>query len=331
APIGSPMRKIAAALSAGCALILKPAEETPAGAFHIAQALVDAGLPPGGGKLLFGDPVEISRTLVESDTVRMLTFTGSVPVGRQLAQMAAAQLKPCLLELGGHAPVIVCADTDPVAVAGLAAQAKANNTGQICVSPTRFLVAENIFEAFVQAFAEKARAVVIGDGLAQGTHIGPLTNARRRQDIERLVDDARARGARVLCGGERPPGKGYFYPLTVLADVPEGAQVLREEPFGPIAIINRFAQLDDAIAQANALNVGLAAYAFTNNADVQEQLAAQIEAGSLAINTFTVSSAETPFGGVKDSGFGREGGAHSLDAYTVLKSVMQASHAQVLA
>lgn len=331
APIGSPMRKIAAALSAGCALILKPAEETPAGAFHIAQALVDAGLPPGVLNVLFGDPGEISRTLVESDTVRMLTFTGSVAVGRQLAQMAAARLLPCLLELGGHAPVIVCADTDPVAVARLAVKAKANNTGQICVSPTRFLVAESIFEAFVQAFAAQARAVVIGDGLAQDTHIGPLTNARRRQDIERLVDDARTRGARVLCGGERPPGKGYFYPLTVLADVPEGAQVLREEPFGPIAIINRFSQLDDAIAQANALNVGLAAYAFSNNADVQEQLAAEIEAGSLAINTFFVSSAETPFGGVKDSGFGREGGAHSLDAYTVVKSVMQASHAQVLA
>ncbi len=331
APIGSPMRKIAAALSAGCALILKPAEETPAGAFHIAQALVDAGLPPGVLNVLFGDPGEISRTLVESDSVRMLTFTGSVAVGRQLAQMAAARLKPCLLELGGHAPVIVCADTDAVAVARLAVKAKANNTGQICVSPTRFLVAENIFEAFVQAFAEQARAVARGDGLAPDTHIGPLTNARRRQDIERLVDDARTRGARELCGGERPPGKGYFYPLTVLADVPAGAQVLREEPFGPIAIINRFSQLDDAIAQANALNVGLAAYAFSNDADVQEQLAAEIEAGSLAINTFSVSSAETPFGGVKDSGFGREGGAHSLDAYTVVKSVMQASHAQVLA
>lgn len=331
APIGSPMRKIAAALSAGCALILKPAEETPAGAFHIAQALVDAGLPPGVLNVLFGDPGEISRTLVESDSVRMLTFTGSVAVGRQLAQMAAARLKPCLLELGGHAPVIVCADTDAVAVAKLAVKAKANNTGQICVSPTRFLVAENIFEAFVQAFAEQARAVACGDGLAPDTHIGPLTNARRRQDIERLVGDARTRGARVLCGGERPPGKGYFYPLTVLAEVPEGAQVLREEPFGPIAIINRFSQLDDAIAQANALNVGLAAYAFSNNADVQERLAAEIEAGSLAINTFSVSSAETPFGGVKDSGFGREGGAHSLDAYTVIKSVMQASHAQVLA
>ena len=346
APIGSPMRKIAAALSAGCALILKPAEETPAGAFHIAQALVDAGLPPGVLNVLFGDPGEISRTLVESDSVRMLTFTGSVAVGRQLAQMAAARLKPCLLELGGHAPVIVCADTDPVAVARLAVKAKANNTGQICVSPTRFFVAENIFDAFVQAFSDQARAVVCGDGLPQDglpqeglpqdglpqdTHIGPLTNARRRQDIERLVDDARTRGARVLCGGERPAGKGYFYPLTVLADVPEGAQVLREEPFGPIAIINRFSQLDAAIAQANALNVGLAAYAFSNNADVQEQLAAQIEAGSLAINTFTVSSAETPFGGIKDSGYGREGGAHSLDAYTVVKSVMQASHAQVLA
>jgi len=331
APVGSPMRKIAASLAAGCALILKPAEETPAGAFHIAQALMDAGLPAGVLNLLFGDPAEISQGLIESDAVRLVTFTGSVAVGRHLAEMAAAQLKPCLLELGGHAPVIVCGDADPVKVAKLAVKAKANNTGQICVSPTRFLVQEDIFEAFALAFAEQASQVVVGDGFAPEMHMGPLTNAKRVQDVERLVGDARKRGARVLSGGERPSGKGYFYPLTVLANVPEGAQVLHEEPFGPIAIINSFKTVDEALAKANALKVGLAAYAFTNDADAMERLTAGLEAGSLAINTFQVSSAETPFGGIRDSGYGREGGAESLDAYSIVKSVMQASYAQVLA
>lgn len=331
APVGSPMRKIAASLAAGCALILKPAEETPAGAFHIAQALVDAGLPAGVLSLLYGNPAEISQRLIESDVVRLVTFTGSVGVGRHLARMAGAQLKPCLLELGGHAPVIVCSDVDPVKVAQLAVKAKANNTGQICVSPTRYLVDERIFEKFVQAFADQANQVVIGDGFAQDAHIGPLTNAKRVQDIERLVDDARAKGARVLSGGQRPQGKGFFYPLTVLADVPAGAQVLGEEPFGPIAIINRFRTLEEALSIANGLNVGLAAYAFTNDADAMQQLSDGLEAGSLAINTFQVSSAETPFGGIKDSGYGREGGAESLDAYSVVKSVMQASYAQVVA
>ena len=331
APVGSPMRKIAASLSAGCALILKPAEETPAGAFHIAQALVDAGLPAGVLNVLFGDPAEISKVLIESEAVRLVTFTGSVAVGRHLAKMAAAQLKPCLLELGGHAPVIVCGDADPVKVARLAVKAKANNTGQICVSPTRYLVQENIFESFAQAFAEQASQVVVGDGFATETHMGPLTNAKRVQDVERLVEDARDKGARVLSGGKRPAGKGYFYPLTVLANAPDEARVLQEEPFGPIAIINSFKTVDEALAKANALKVGLAAYVFTKDADTMEKLTAGLEAGSLAINTFQVSAAETPFGGVKDSGYGREGGAESLDAYSIVKSVMQANYAQVLA
>ena len=331
APVGSPMRKIAASLAAGCALVLKPAEETPAGAFHIAQALMDAGLPAGVLSLLYGDPSEISQKLIESEAVRLVTFTGSVGVGRQLAKMAGAQLKPCLLELGGHAPVVVCGDVDPVKVAQLAVKAKANNTGQICVSPTRYFVQEEIFEQFAQAFAEQAARVAIGDGFSKDADIGPLTNAKRVQDIERLVDDARDKGAKVLSGGRRPDGKGYFYPLTVLADVPSEAQVLSEEPFGPIAIINSFKTLDEALVKANSLNVGLAAYAFTNDADAIEKLSEGLEAGSLAINTFQASSAETPFGGIKDSGFGREGGAESLDAYSVVKSVMQANYSKVLA
>ncbi|MPN24955.1 Alpha-ketoglutaric semialdehyde dehydrogenase [bioreactor metagenome] len=190
---------------------------------------------------------------------------------------------------------------------------------------------ESIFEQFAQAFAEHAGEVVIGDGFAKDAHIGPLSNAKRVQDIERLVDDARDKGARVLCGGARPERKGFYYPLTVLADVPDEAQVLIEEPFGPIAIINSFTTLDDALSKANALNVGLAAYAFTNDADAMNKLSDGLEAGSFAINTFQASSAETPFGGVKDSGYGREGGAESLDAYSIVKSVMHANYSQVMA
>lgn len=322
APVGSPMRKISAALAAGCSLVLKPAEETPAGAFHIAQALVDAGLPAGVLTLVYGDPAQISTTLIADPAVRLVSFTGSVPVGRHLAALASQHLKPSLMELGGHAPVLVCADADPRTVAAMAVRAKANNAGQICVSPTRFYVHERIFGAFADAFAQAARQVRTGSGLEPGTQMGPLTNRRRVEDVQSLVDDARNAGARVLCGGQRPPGPGYFYPLTVLADVPAHARILREEPFGPVAVVNRVASLQEALTQANALPLGLAAYGFTHDADTVEALSSGLQAGSIAINTFQVSSAETPFGGVKDSGFGREGGEESLQAYLSVKSVM---------
>lgn len=322
APVGSPMRKISAALAAGCSLVLKPAEETPAGAFHIAQALVDAGLPRGVLGLVYGDPAQISQTLIADPQVRLVSFTGSVPVGRQLAALASQHLKPSLMELGGHAPVIVCDDVDPVRVAQMAVRAKANNAGQICVSPTRFFVQARVFDAFVGAFAAAAREVRVGPGLDPASQMGPLTNRRRVQDIEALVDDARAAGARVLAGGQRAPGPGYFYPLTVLADVPAQARILREEPFGPVAVVNRIDTLHEGLALANALPFGLAAYGFTHHSDRAEALSAGLQAGSVAINTFQVSSAETPFGGVKDSGFGREGGAESLQAYMTVKSVM---------
>lgn len=322
APVGSPMRKISAALAAGCSLVLKPAEETPAGAFHIAQALVDAGLPAGVLNLVYGDPAAISSTLIADPAVRLVSFTGSVPVGRHLAALAGQHLKPSLMELGGHAPVIVCADADPREVAARAVRAKANNAGQICVSPTRFHVHERVFDAFVEAFAQAARQIRIGPGTDPATQMGPLTNRRRVEEVEALVEDARNAGARVLSGGHRPPGAGYFYPLTVLADAPAHARVLREEPFGPVAAVNRVASVEEALAQANALPFGLAAYGFTHDANTVEALSAGLQAGSIALNTFQVSSAETPFGGVKDSGFGREGGDESLQAYLSVKSVM---------
>lgn len=323
APFASPMRKIAGALAAGCSLVLKPAEETPASAWFIAQALQDAGLPAGVFNLVYGNPEEVSSTLIADPAVRMVTFTGSVSVGRKLSALAGQYLKPAIMELGGHAPVLICRDADPVAVAAKALVAKSVNSGQICVSPTRFFVEEPVFESFVQAFAEGARAVRVGNGLDAASQMGPLTNGRRVAAIHELVEDARSRGARVLAGGEKPAGPGYFYPLTVLANVPDDARVMREEPFGPLAVVNPIANLDEGIARANELPLGLAAYAFTESVKNLDAISTRVEVGSLAINHFSVSSSETPFGGVKDSGFGREGGIEGVEAYTVIKSISQ--------
>ncbi|MBW4656959.1 MAG: NAD-dependent succinate-semialdehyde dehydrogenase [Kaiparowitsia implicata GSE-PSE-MK54-09C] len=320
-PMSQPARKIAGALAAGCSIILKAAEETPAGAMHIAHALHDAGLPPGVFNLVFGIPAEISQYLIPQEQTRLIAFTGSTAVGKHLTRIAADHMKPVLMELGGHAPVIVCDDVDPVAAALVSATRKARNTGQVCTSPTRFFVQKPIYEAFARTFAEKARSVVVGNGLDSATQMGPLANYRRIEAMEMLVADARAKGARVLAGGERIGNSGYFFPVTVLADVPDDARAMREEPFGPLALISPVSSLDEAIAKANSLPFGLAAYAFTHSASNADRLADEIEAGNVSINTLEASVAETPFGGVKDSGYGREGGAEGLSHYTIIKNV----------
>jgi succinate-semialdehyde dehydrogenase/glutarate-semialdehyde dehydrogenase len=320
-PMSQPARKIAGALAAGCSIILKASEETPAGAIHIARAFHDAGLPPGVFNLIFGRPADISGYLIPQAQVRMVAFTGSTVVGKHLTELAARHMKPVLMELGGHAPVIVCDDVDPVATGILSALRKNRNAGQVCTSPTRFFVQEPLFEAFVKSFAETARAIVVGNGLHASTQMGPLANHRRVDALEALVADARARGARVLAGGERSASRGYFFRATVLADVPDDARVMREEPFGPLAVINPVASLDDAIEKANALPFGLAAYAFTQSARNVDRLTEGVEAGNLSINTLEASVAETPFGGVKESGIGREGGAEGLSCYTTVKTI----------
>jgi len=271
--------------------------------------------------LVFGVPSEISEYLIPHDTVRLITFTGSVPVGKRLAEMAGRHMKPAIMELGGHAPVIVCDDVDPVATAATSAFAKSRNAGQVCTSPTRFYVQEAIYQKFTEAFAEKARALKIGDGLDPSNQMGPLANHRRIEAMEAFVADAKAKGARVLTGGTRPGNRGYFFPLTVLADVPDDARVMREEPFGPLALINPVASLDEAIEKANALPYGLAAYAFTRSARNVDRLAEGVEAGNLSINHLVASIAETPVGGVKESGYGREGGTEGLSHFTVVKTV----------
>lgn len=320
-PMSQPCRKVAGALAAGCSVILKAAEETPAGAIHIARALHDAGLPPGVMNLVFGVPADISSYLIPQPQIRLVAFTGSTAVGKHLTKIAADHMTPVLMELGGHAPVIVCDDVDPVAAATLSASRKARNAGQVCTSPTRFYVQEPIYEAFTKTFAERARAVVVGDGFDPKTEMGPLANHRRIDALEALVADARAKGARVLAGGERLGNRGYYYPVTVLADVPDDARAMREEPFGPLALISPVSTLDEAIEKANGLPFGLAAYAFTHSAARADRLTDEIEAGNFSINTLEASVAETPFGGVKDSGYGREGGAEGLAHYMTVKTV----------
>ncbi|MEV5310940.1 NAD-dependent succinate-semialdehyde dehydrogenase [Streptomyces sp. NPDC052610] len=320
-PAGGPMRKISAALAAGCSIVVKASEETPATAMELVRCFADAGLPDGVLNLVFGEPAEVSARLIASPVTRLIAFTGSVPVGKLLAAEAGKVMKPSLMELGGHAPVIVCADADPVTAARRAARAKFANAGQVCTSPSRFLVHESLAEEFTAAFVAAAEAVVVGDGLAEGTTMGPLANERRLAAMERLVADAVARGAKVRTGGERLDRPGYFFPPTVLTGVPADAELMREEPFGPLAPIVPFTDLDEALATANALPYGLAAYGFTESAATAERLAGALEAGILSINHCGGSVHEAPSGGVKDSGYGREGGPEALDAYLITKRV----------
>lgn len=320
-PMSQPSRKVAGALAAGCSIILKAAEETPAGAMHIARAFHDAGLPPGVLNLVFGVPADISAHLIPQSQTCLIAFTGSTAVGKHLTEMAARHMKPVLMELGGHAPVVVCDDVDPVEAAVTCAVRKMRNAGQVCTSPTRFYVHELIYKPFAQAFAERAAAIRVGDGFDPSTEMGPLANHRRVDALDALTADARTFGARFLYGGNRVAGPGYFFEPTVLAEVPDGARVMREEPFGPLAIINPVATLDEAIEKANALPFGLAAYGFTHSASNADRLAVELEAGNVSINTLEASVAETPFGGIKDSGYGREGGAEGLSHYTIVKTV----------
>jgi succinate-semialdehyde dehydrogenase/glutarate-semialdehyde dehydrogenase len=320
-PMSSPARKVAGALSSGCSIILKASEETPAGAVQLVRAFHDAGLPPGVLNLVFGNPAEISGYLIPQSAIRLITFTGSIPVGKSLAEVAGRYMKPAIMELGGHAPVIVCDDVDSATTAAASVTGKSRNAGQVCVAPTRFFVQESIYKRFADTFAEKAAQLKVGNGLDPSTQLGPLANSRRIDAMENFVADAKSKGARVLAGGQRIGNHGYFFPLTVLADVPDDARAMRDEPFGPLALINPVRTLDEAIEKANALPYGLAAYAFTRSAENADRLASEVEVGNLSINHFVASLAETPFGGVKESGYGREGGTEGLQCYTVAKNV----------
>jgi succinate-semialdehyde dehydrogenase/glutarate-semialdehyde dehydrogenase len=321
-PLSACSRKVSAALAAGCSIILKAAEETPGAACALVQCFADAGLPAGVLNLVFGHPEEISSTLIASPVTRMVTLTGSVQVGKHLTRLAAAAMKPVLMELGGNAPVLVCEGVNATQVGRLAAIGKMRVTGQICASPSRFIVHRSLYSEFVSAFAAAASAMAVGDGFGPGVQMGPVANARRLAVMQALVEDAKNRGASIAAGGNRIGDKGYFFAPTVLADVPLDADAMTQEPFGPLAACVPMSNLDEGIAMANSVSVGLAAYAFTNSQQEVEQISRELECGVLSINHFGAPGADTPFGGVKESGIGREGGLESLSAYTVSKTVL---------
>ena len=320
-PIGNPGRKLGAPIAAGCSVILKSAEETPASALAVLQALLDAGLPGDVAQAVFGVPDEVSRHLLGSPVIRKLSFTGSTVVGKHLARLATDTMLRTTLELGGHGPVLVFGDVDIDRVLDTVVPHKLRNAGQVCVSPTRFLVEDSVFDRFAAGFAERAGAWRVGNGLDPATQMGPMANARRPEAMERLVADATAAGAHLLTGGARLGNQGYFFAPTVLAHVPTTAAIMNEEPFGPVAIVNPLPDEAAMIAEANRLPYGLAAYAWTEDARRQRRLGAEIEAGMVGINTTMIAAADSPFGGVKWSGHGAEDGPEGLHACLVTKTV----------
>ena len=322
-PLSQPARKVAGALASGCSIILKAAEETPAGAIHIVQAFHDVGLPPGVLNLVFGVPADISQYLIASDVIRLVAFTGSTSVGRHLTGLAADHMTPVLMELGGHAPVIVCEDTDVDAAATSSAVRAMRNSGQVCTSPTRFFVHEDVYDQFLDGITRRCASTVVGAGMERDVEMGPLANDRRLAAVTELVADACGTGGTLTTGGRRIGGTGYFYEPTVLAEVSGDARIMREEPFGPVAIVNSVDSLDTAIEWANAVPFALAAYGFTNRADYMDRMVDRVEAGNLSINTLEASLPETPFGGMKSSGYGREGGTEGLHHYLTVKNVSQ--------
>ncbi|MVW71643.1 MULTISPECIES: NAD-dependent succinate-semialdehyde dehydrogenase [unclassified Bordetella] len=320
-PVNQVVRKLGAALATGCSFLVKAPEETPASPAALLNCFVDAGIPKGVVGLVFGSPAEISSYLIPHPIIRKVTFTGSTPVGKQLAALAGQHMKRVTMELGGHAPVIVHEDADVELAVKASGAAKFRNAGQVCISPTRFLVHSSIKADFEKAFVAHAESLKVGDGLADGTTLGPLANDRRLIAMDKIVANAREKGARVVTGGERIGTTGNFFAPTILSDVPLDADIFNEEPFGPVAGIRSFETLDEAIREANRLPFGLAAYAFTRSFKSVTELSRRLEVGMVWINQPATPSAELPFGGVKDSGYGSEGGPEALEAYLVTKAV----------
>lgn len=314
-PVNQVVRKLSAALASGCSIIVKAPEETPASPAELIRAFVDAGVPNGVIGLVYGEPAEISEYLIPHPIIRNISFTGSTPVGKHLASLAGKHMKRATMELGGHPPVIVFDDADIEKAIQTMVAAKIRNAGQVCVSPTRFLVQDNSVEQFLDGYTAAMKEVKVGNGLDEDTEMGPLANERRIPSIEDMISDARSRGANVQMGGERIGNKGFFFQPTVMSDVPIEAKAMNDEPFGPLAIINRFKNEDEAIAEANRLPYGLAAYAFTSSAETLHRLGRNVESGMLTINHIGLGLPEVPFGGIQDSGYGTEGGSEAVEPY----------------
>lgn len=322
-PVGNPARKLGAPIAAGCPVILKPAEETPATALAVAQCFLDAGVPEGVLSVVFGVPDEVSTHLLGSPIIRKMSFTGSTKVGKHLSELAARNMIRTTMELGGHAPVLVFDDIDLEHVLDLSVAAKFRNAGQVCVSPTRFYVHEKLYAAFVEGFTARAKALEVGDPQLKETQMGPLAHAGRAPFLEPLLDDARKCGAKFHTAGTALEGPGYFFAPTVISDISNEARMMNEEPFGPIALMNPFTSFDQVIEQANRLPYGLAAYAFSNDAKTVTRLGQEIEAGMVGINSYMISVPESPFGGVKESGHGSDEGIEGLDGCMVTKFISE--------
>ncbi len=322
-PVLTPARKIGGALASGCSLILKASEETPGACVELVRCFADAGLPAGVLNLVFGVPAEVSEHLLAKDAVRKISFTGSIPVGKHLAGLAAKGMKRTTMELGGHSPVVVFGDADPEKAADTIAAFKYRNAGQVCISPTRFYVQEDVYGRFLKRFTEYANGLKIGDGLEKGITLGPLANSRRIDAMDGFVADAKSRGGKIVTGGKRRGNQGYFYEPTVITDVPDDCKIMTQEPFGPLAPIVTFKTFDEVVARANSLPFGLAAYAFTTSSTTATAIGDAIESGMVGVNSIAVSTPETPFGGVKESGHGSEGGIEGLGAYLNTKFISQ--------
>ncbi len=322
-PALTPARKVGGALAAGCSLIIKASEETPGSCVEMVRCFADAGLPAGVLNLVFGVPAKISEHLIAKDEVRKISFTGSIPVGKHLAVLAARGMKRATMELGGHSPVVVFADADPEKSADTIAAFKYRNAGQVCISPTRFYVQEQVYSRFLARFTEYAKSLKLGDGLEKGVTMGPLANSRRIDAMETFVNDAKDRGGKIATGGARHGNQGYFYEPTVITDVPDDSKIMTQEPFGPLAPVVTFKTLDEVVERANSLPFGLAAYTFTSSAQTANMMGDALQSGMVGVNSIAVSTPETPFGGVKESGYGSEGGIEGLQAYLSTKFISQ--------
>lgn len=322
-PTLTPVRKIAAALAAGCSIIIKASEETPGGCVELVKCFADAGLPKGVLNLVFGVPAEVSERIIGDERIRKISFTGSVPVGKHLAALAAKGMKRATMELGGHSPVVVFGDADPEKTADTIAAFKYRNAGQVCISPTRFYVQEGVYDRFLKRFTEFASNIKLGDGLEKDTTMGPLANPRRLDAMEAIVQDSKNRGGKIVTGGKRHGNQGFFFEPTVITDLPDDSKLMTEEPFGPIAPIVTFKTFDEVVERANSLPFGLAAYAFTSSTQTATKIGDAIQSGMVGVNSVAISTPETPFGGIKDSGYGHEGGIEGLEAYTNKKFISQ--------
>ncbi|MGF6414884.1 NAD-dependent succinate-semialdehyde dehydrogenase [Paraburkholderia sp. MM5482-R1] len=320
-PAGNVALKVSAALAAGCTIIVKPSDETPGTAVAIGRCFQDAGLPAGALNIVFGSPAPISEHLIRSPIPKKVSLTGSTPVGKLLQRLASDTLKRCTMELGGHAPVLVFEDADLDYTVNALVAAKFRNAGQVCTSPTRFYVHRNIYERFIEKFAERTQQLAVGNGLEDGVQVGPMITERRLEAVDALVHDAVSQGARVVTGGQRLNRAGYFYAPTVLRDVSDQARIMQEEPFGPLAPITPFDSFDEVIERANSLTLGLAAYIFTRDGSTAARASEALDAGQIGVNGTSVHEVETPFGGVNESGYGHESGVEGLEAYLRTKMI----------